>query len=58
MVISSTVTHYGNGLGPILMESGLVAKGTWWKIGLVVTAMMATLYLTLGVAYWNLIGLR
>ena len=29
MVISSTLTHYGNGLGPLLMETGYVDKATW-----------------------------
>ncbi|WP_371413953.1 anion permease [Moorella sp. Hama-1] len=57
MVISSTLTHYGNGLGPLLMGTGYVDKATWWKLGFVVTTMSALIYLTLGPIYWRLIGL-
>ncbi|GAB6152703.1 anion permease [Desulfosporosinus burensis] len=57
MVISSTLTHYGNGLGPLLMGTGYVEKTTWWKIGFVVTSLSAVVYLTIGLGYWKLIGL-
>ncbi|MHB1651318.1 MAG: DASS family sodium-coupled anion symporter [Desulfitobacteriaceae bacterium] len=57
MVVSSTLTHYGNGLGPILVSTGYVSKGTWWKIGLVVTSLVTVVYLTIGLGYWKLIGL-
>lgn len=57
MVISSTLTHYGNGLGPLLMATGYVEKVTWWKIGFVVTLLATVVYLTIGLAYWKVIGL-
>jgi DASS family divalent anion:Na+ symporter len=57
MVISSTLTHYGNGLGPLLMSKGYNDKKSWWAIGLMLTVMHMALYLTLGLAYWKLIGL-
>jgi len=57
MVISSTLTHYGNGLGPLLMGTGYVEKATWWKIGLTVTSLATVVYLTIGLAYWKVIGL-
>ncbi|AEG58380.1 DASS family sodium-coupled anion symporter [Desulforamulus ruminis] len=57
MVVSSTLTHYGNGLGPLLFGTGYVDKKTWWKIGFVVTALTTILYLTVGLFYWKLIGL-
>ncbi|MBC2723357.1 DASS family sodium-coupled anion symporter [Desulfosporosinus sp.] len=57
MVISSTLTHYGNGLGPLLMGTGYVEKITWWKIGFTVTALATIVYLTIGLAYWKIIGL-
>jgi len=57
MVISSTLTHYGNGLGPMLIETGYVDKGTWWKLGLLVTTLATILYIGLGLPYWKLIGL-
>lgn len=57
MVISSTLTHYGNGLGPFLIGLGYVEKGTWWKIGFVVTSLATVVYLTIGLGYWKLMGL-
>ncbi|MDR3562580.1 MAG: DASS family sodium-coupled anion symporter [Negativicutes bacterium] len=57
MVISSTLTHYGNGLGPLLFAKGYTDKKAWWLLGLMVTALHAILYLTVGTVYWKLIGL-
>ena len=57
MIISCTLTHYGNALGPLLMEKGYNDKKTWWSVGTVITLLHAALYLTVGVVYWRLIGL-
>lgn len=57
MVISSILTHYGNGLGPLLMAKGYNDKKSWWGIGLMLTVMHMALYLTFGLAWWKLIGL-
>lgn len=57
MVISCALTHYGNALGPLLMEKGYNDKKTWWGVGTLITVLHAILYLTVGVAYWKLIGL-
>jgi len=57
MVISSTLTHYGNGLGPLLFAKGYTEKKAWWLLGLMVTVLHAVLYLVIGTAYWKWIGL-
>ena len=57
MVVSCSVTHYGNALGPFLMGKGYNDKKTWWSTGLLITMMHAVLYLTIGIMYWKLIGL-
>lgn len=57
MVVSCSVTHYGNALGPFLMGKGYNDKKIWWSTGLLITIMHAILYLTIGAMYWNLIGL-
>ncbi|SMC33427.1 DASS family sodium-coupled anion symporter [Sporomusa malonica] len=57
MIISCTLTHYGNALGPLLMEKGYNDKKTWWGVGTLITVLHAVLYLTVGIAYWKLIGL-
>ncbi|SDE99769.1 anion permease [Sporolituus thermophilus] len=57
MVVSSTLTHYGNGVGPILFAKGYNDKKSWWSIGLLVTALHTVIYLTIGLVYWKFIGL-
>jgi DASS family divalent anion:Na+ symporter len=57
MIISCTLTHYGNALGPFLMEKGYNDKKTWWGAGTLITVLHAVLYLTLGLLYWKFIGL-
>lgn len=57
MIISCTLTHYGNALGSLLMGKGYNDKKTWWGAGTLITLLHAALYLTIGVVYWKLIGL-
>lgn len=57
MVISSTLTHYGNGLGPLLYAKGFNDKKTWWGLGFMTTALHTILYLTIGLVWWKVIGL-
>ncbi|EAX47440.1 anion transporter [Thermosinus carboxydivorans Nor1] len=57
MVVSSTLTHYGNGVGPILFAKGYNDKKSWWSIGLLVTALHTVIYLTIGLVYWKVVGL-
>jgi DASS family divalent anion:Na+ symporter len=56
MVVSCMLTHYGNALGPLLMEKGYNEKKNWWSIGTLITLLHAVLYLTVGIAYWQLLG--
>lgn len=57
MGISSSLTHYGNGVGPILFAKGYNSKKSWWSIGLAVTAVQSVIYLTFGLLWWKIIGL-
>lgn len=57
MVISSSLTHYGNALGPMLIGTGVTSKASWWRVGLILTIFQATIYLSIGMLYWHLIGL-
>lgn len=56
MIISCSLTHYGNALGSLLMEKGYNDKRTWWGTGALLTLLYAVVYLTVGVVYWKLIG--
>ena len=51
------LTHYGGAVGPVLFGTGYVDQGTWWKIGTIVTVFNVVIYMTIGLAYWKLLGL-
>lgn len=51
------LTHYGGAVGPILFGTGYVPQKTWWKIGAVVVAFNFVVYMTIGIAYWKVLGL-
>ena len=53
----SLTTHYGGAVGPILFGTGYVDQATWWKLGAVMAAFNVVVYMTIGLAYWKLIGL-
>lgn len=57
MVISSCLTHYGNALGPMLIGTGMVNKGIWWRCGFLLTMFQIFVYLTFGLLYWHWLGL-
>jgi hypothetical protein len=35
--LMSSMTHYGTGPAPVFFGSGYVEKGTWWKLGLLIS---------------------
>lgn len=51
------LTHYGGAVGPIMFGTGYVPQKTWWSIGAVVVAFNIIVYMTIGMAYWKVIGL-
>ena len=56
MITSSSLTHYGNIVGPMLFAREYVSKKTWWSIGLMVATFHTVVYLTIGLAFWKWIG--
>ena len=52
-----SLTHYGNGCAPIYFGGGYVSQGEWWRNGFVATTCTTLIYLTVGAAWWKLIGL-
>jgi DASS family divalent anion:Na+ symporter len=56
MITSSSLTHYGNIVGPLLFARGYVPKKTWWSVGLMVATFHTVVYLTIGLAFWKWIG--
>lgn len=53
----SMLTHYGGAVGPVLFGTGYVKQKTWWSLGAVSVGVNILIYMTLGMAYWKLLGL-
>jgi len=51
------LTHYGHAVAPVLFGAGYVDQTTWWKIGTIITLFCAIVYMTVGMAYWKMLGL-
>lgn len=51
------LTHYGCGPAPILYGSGYVTLKQWWGLGLVMSVFTIAVWLTVGMAWWKLIGM-
>lgn len=50
------LTHYGNGPAPLFFGTGYVTIGHWWRSGLVIGIVHMVIWLTIGTAWWHLIG--
>ena len=53
----ASLTHYGTAAAPILFGSGNVDIGTWWKLGLLISALNITIWVGVGSLWWRLLGL-
>jgi DASS family divalent anion:Na+ symporter len=51
------LTHYGTTPGPIYFGAGYVSQATWWRIGLVGSIANLLIWMTIGVAWWKVLGL-
>lgn len=52
-----SLTHYGNGCGPVYFGAGYVSQSEWWRNGFVICTMNVVIWLTVGMAWWKVIGL-
>jgi divalent anion:Na+ symporter, DASS family len=50
------LTHYGTTTGPILFSQGFVSLRDWWTTGAIVGAANLLLWLTVGLAWWRVLG--
>jgi DASS family divalent anion:Na+ symporter len=51
------LTHYGTTPGPIYFGAGYVSQATWWRVGLVASVASLAIWMTVGVAWWRVLGL-
>lgn len=51
------LTHYGSGPAPILLGSGYVTIGEWWKFGFISSLVNIGIWVVIGGAWWKVLGL-
>ena len=55
--LAAGLTHYGTLPAPIVFGAGYVSQNQWWKIGFLVSLVNLTIWVTVGMVWWKLIGL-
>jgi DASS family divalent anion:Na+ symporter len=50
------LTHYGTTTAPILFGLGYVSHADWWRVGFYVSVANMAVWLTIGFAWWKLVG--
>jgi DASS family divalent anion:Na+ symporter len=50
------LTHYGTTTGPILFGVGYVSFADWWRVGFAVSVANLAIWLTIGFAWWKVVG--
>ncbi len=48
-----SLTHYGNGCGPVYYGAGYVSQSECWRNGLVICTMNAAIWLTIGMVWFG-----
>ena len=55
--LNASLTHYGTGSAVVLYGAGYVGQTKWWQIGFVLSLIHLAIWLGIGFAWWELIGL-
>jgi DASS family divalent anion:Na+ symporter len=54
--LQAALTHYGTTPAPIYFGAGYVTQREWWGIGFVVSVLTLTIWGTLGLLWWKVLG--
>jgi di/tricarboxylate transporter len=54
--LAAGLTHYGTTTAPILFSLGYVSLRDWWRVGFLVSLVNLAIWLTVGFAWWKLLG--
>ncbi|MFN0121318.1 MAG: DASS family sodium-coupled anion symporter [Blastocatellia bacterium] len=54
--LAASLTHYGTTPGPIFFGAGYVTQQKWWQLGLVTSILNISIWGTIGLAWWKLLG--
>lgn len=52
-----SLTQYTHARGPILFGAGYVSTGVWWRTGFVISLFNQAIFITVGLAWWKMLGL-
>ena len=53
----SVVTQYSNASGPVIFAGGWATQGQFWKYGAINAVLSIAVYMTVGWAWWGILGL-
>jgi len=54
--LMASVTHYGTTPGPIYFGAGYVSQWTWWRLGFIASVVNLLVLVTVGSAWWKVLG--
>ena len=54
--LTAGLTHYGTTTAPIVFAEKYVSLGDWWRVGFVASLVNLAIWLTVGFAWWKLLG--
>jgi DASS family divalent anion:Na+ symporter len=54
--LTAGLTHYGTTTAPIVFAQDYVSFGEWWRAGFAVSIANLAIWLTIGFAWWRLLG--
>jgi DASS family divalent anion:Na+ symporter len=54
--LAAGLTHYGTTSAPILFNLGYVSLRDWWRVGFIVSLANLVIWLSVGFAWWKVLG--
>jgi DASS family divalent anion:Na+ symporter len=55
--LTAGLTHYGTTTGPIVFAQNYVGFRDWWRVGFAVSVANLAIWLTIGFAWWKVLGI-
>ncbi len=55
--LQAGLTHYGTTTAPIIFVENYVSFADWWRTGLIVSLLNLVIWLSVGIAWWRILGL-
>jgi DASS family divalent anion:Na+ symporter len=54
--LDAALTHYGTTTAPIYFGARYVTQREWWRIGLIISLVTLSVWGTLGIGWWKVLG--